>query len=76
MGHHGRRSPGNWRYRVMKHYLHRAQKFKMNAETLAELKAWDKVEEWFNSILRNKKLKHPGNSILPEQSTEKSMLHK
>jgi hypothetical protein len=45
-------SASNWRYRVIKKYKHRAQKFMLEAASQEEQNAWKKVVDWFDSILR------------------------
>ena len=60
------RSPSSWRYQVMKHYLHRVQKFKTEATTIEEMIAWSKVESWFKTILEHKRLNWKEAIGLPE----------
>ena len=50
------RTSSTWRYRVIKHYKHRAQKFQMNSKTPEEREAWGKVVQWFDDILARKYL--------------------
>jgi len=59
----GRRTPSNWRYRVIKHYLRRVVKFKERAKTYEEYLAWKKVEEWFMTILSKKRFNEKNQSI-------------
>ena len=65
-----RRTVGSWRYRVMKGYLHRVQKFKREAETLAEIEAWNKVEAWFRTIIEHKHINWKDVIILPQIELE------
>jgi hypothetical protein len=43
------------RYKMVKGWIHRAQKFRREAETMDEAEAWDKVEAWMRSILERKR---------------------
>ena len=61
-----RKSTGSWRYRVMKHYFHRAQKFKMLATSVEQKKAWAIVESWFKDVLGFKMQNDRGVIVLPE----------
>lgn len=65
-----RRTVGSWRYHIMKHYLHRVQKFKLEANTLAEIEAWNKVEAWFRTIIEHKRINWKGVIILPQLELE------
>jgi len=62
----GQRCSGNaWRYRVVKHWLHRVQKFKSESQTKEQIIAWTEVESWLLSILKNKFLNKNGSIGLP-----------
>ena len=52
------RTSSNWRYRVIKHYKKRAEKFMREAESFEERRAWKKVIQWFDDILSRKYLNH------------------
>ena len=49
-------STGVWRYKVIKRYRRRAQKFKDEARTIEEKMAWLKVIKWFEDILDHREL--------------------
>ena len=56
-------SASNWRYRVIKKYKHRAQKFRDETNLEAERNAWQKVVDWFDSILRLDRFVKPNGDI-------------
>jgi hypothetical protein len=62
----GIRNSGNWRYRVIKHYKHRAEHFLEQASTEAERQAWTKVVAWFDDILSRKRLSHSDSLVIPK----------
>lgn len=73
----GERSPDSWRYTVIKHYKHRAEKFITLSETPEEKMAWGKVVKWFDDILQKKHLSRNGDIHLsPIDLTELSMEEK
>jgi len=49
----GWRSASNFRYKLIKKYKHRAEKFMLNSITAEEREAWAKVVSWFDSVLKN-----------------------
>jgi len=51
-----RRSASNWRYKIIKGYKRRAQKFEDEATTPEEKAVWGEVREWFESILHQRRL--------------------
>ena len=50
------RRASNWRYRTIKKYKHKAQKFLENATTPEQREAWTRVINWYNSILDKKRM--------------------
>ena len=61
----GYRNANNWRYRLIKKYKRRAQKFHIDADSFEERKAWGKVVDWFTSILNKKYLSENNTIRLP-----------
>ena len=57
---HGYRASSNWRYRVMKRYKQRAEKFYQESQTVEERKAWAKIIRWFDTILLKRSLTPKG----------------
>ena len=66
----GYRSTGSWRYRTIKHYKHRAQKFQDQAETPEGEAAWGLVIKWFDSILDRKYINENDAIALPPVTIE------
>lgn len=66
----GYRSTGSWRYRTIKHYKHRAQKFQDKADTPEEAAAWGSVIQWFDSILARSYMNERDAIALPVVTTE------
>ena len=61
-----RNSTGHWRYKVMKLYRRRAQRFRDLSLTFEEKQAWGKVIKWFDSILDYRYLNEGGAICIPE----------
>ena len=64
----GIRNSSNWRYRVMKKYKHRAEKFLRQADTKEERDAWQTVVKWFTDILSRRRMTPNGAIGLPKQA--------
>jgi len=68
---HGLRSASNWRYRIMKKYKRRAEKFLERSESLEEKKAWLNVIKWFDAIINRKRFTNPNGAIgIPQDEIE------
>jgi hypothetical protein len=50
---HRFRSSRAWKYRTIKRFKQRAQKFRQNATTVDEALAWNKVVRWCKSIIEH-----------------------
>ncbi len=64
-----RKSLASWRYTTVKRWIHKVQKFRRKAKTIAEIDAWDKVEKWMWTILENRYQKNGANR-LPKNISE------
>lgn len=62
-----RRRMESWRYGTVKAWLHRVQKFRREAKTVEEINAWDKVEVWMKTLLKDRYLNKHGAISIPEK---------
>lgn len=55
------RTVANWKFRVAKKMLQRAQKFERRARTYEEMEVWREVQKWFEDILSHRHMTPSGS---------------